>query len=56
MVQQLRDTEIRYEKLTPQFKKLFDRAKDREVRSVVQSEAVRNALKQKNEKIGKVVV
>ena len=41
LVQQLRDTEVRYEKLTPQFKKLFDRAKDREVSSFVQSEAVR---------------
>ena len=38
LVQQLRSSEVRYEKLTPAFKKLFDRAKNR---AFVTAEAVR---------------
>ena len=41
LVQQLRDTEVRYEKLTPAMKRIFDRAKNKEVSSFVTSEAVR---------------
>lgn len=41
LVQQLRSSEVRYENLTPAFKKLFDRAKNREVSSFVTAEAVR---------------
>ncbi|CAL1164199.1 unnamed protein product [Cladocopium goreaui] len=53
LVQQMRDCEVRYERLTDDFKKLFDRAKDKEVASFLKSEAVRKCISKEEEEEGK---
>ena len=52
LVQQMRDCEVRYERLAPNLKVIFDRAKrakHKEVSSFIKSEAVRKCLDKKEE-------
>ena len=44
LVQKLRDCEVRYEKLRPEHKKLFDKAKSKEVNSFISNAALRRCL------------
>ena len=53
LVSKLRDCEVRYEKLTPEHRVLFDHAKGKEVSSFVQSEAVRKYLSFEEEREAK---
>lgn len=55
LAQKLRDCEVRFEKLRPEHRKLFVRAKAKEVNSFISNEAVRRVLVGKKNKKARTV-